>query len=244
MTKSLEMLKYTWISLFFLLVCSNQMLLAQDTPETSETADDELPKIKYSYKPTAIRFGTNLIRFGRTAFDTNHSSWEVTGDMDFHKYMLEVSYGRESEKLNTDGFDYENNGSFLRIGGDINFIKDKAEGNALVLGLKYVRGTYDESFKFDDSDLIFNANEAFELTNESLNSRWLEANVGMKVKMWEQLYVGFYFRYRFNRVVKGDREFGTYRIPGYGLEERRTIVGFDYYVFWRIPFKKSPKITE
>lgn len=244
MTKSLEMLKYTWISLFILLITGNQILMAQDTAPDAAAADDELPKIKYSYKPTAARFGANIIRFGRTAFDTKHSSWDVTGDIDFHKYLLEVSYGRESEKLNTESFNYENSGSFLRIGGDINFIKDKSEGNALVLGLKYVSGTYDESFKFDDADTLFGLSRSLELNNEALKSRWLEANIGLKVKMWQQLYVGFYFRYRFNRVVTGDREFGTYRIPGYGLEERRTIVGFDYYVFWRIPFKKSPKIVD
>ena len=235
------MLKYSWISLGLLFLCFSQMLIAQNPDDTADD-DDDLPKIKPSYKPTAARFGANIIRFGRTAFDQDHSSWDVTGDIDFHNYMLEVSYGRESSVLNTESFDYENNGSFFRTGVDINFIKDKTEGNALLLGLKYVRGTYDETFIFDDSDEIFNQSESFELNNESLRSRWLEANVGLKVKMWEQLFVGFYFRYRFNRVVAGDREFGTYRIPGYGLEERRTIVGFDYYVFWRIPFKKSPKI--
>lgn len=237
------MLRYSWISLCLLFLCISQMLIAQEADNTVDD-DDELPKIKPSYKPTAARFGTNIFRFGRTAIDKDHSSWDVAGDIDFHNYMLEVSYGRESTKLNTDGFDYENNGSFFRTGIDVNFIKDKTEGNALLLGLKYVRGNYDETFIFDDRDEIFNQSESFSLNNESLRSRWLEANVGLKVRMWQQLFVGFYFRYRFNRVITGDRAFGTHRIPGYGLEERRTIVGFDYYVFWRIPFKKSPKISE
>jgi len=235
------MLKYIWISTIVLLLTGSDLLLAQEQPDEVAEVEEIIPKEKYSYKPTAVRFGTNIFRLGRSAFDNEYFSWDVSGDIDFHKYLLEVSYGRESNQLDAEGFDYENSGSFFRIGADVNFIKDKTEANALVLGLKYVTGSYTEDFKFNDLDTLFGPVEK-DVTNSALKPRWLEANVGLKIKMWQQLYIGFYFRYRFNRVVTGDREFGTYRIPGYGLEERRNLVGFDYYVFWRIPFKKSPKI--
>ncbi|MEL7146758.1 MAG: DUF6048 family protein [Bacteroidota bacterium] len=250
--KSSEMWKFIWISTWVILSCVGNEVLGRQRPASENgtpppsrpaVADSvrKANKIKYSYKPTGIRFGANVFRLASSALSSNKTNWDITGDIDFHKYMLEVSYGRASNMVQNDSLNYSNAGSFFRIGGDINFIKDKTDANALVIGLKYVRGTYDETLSFTDIDDLF-GNSTRNLSNNGLTSSWMEANVGMKVRMWEQLYLGFYFRYRFSLVVKGNREFGTYQIPGYGLEERRNIVGLDYYIFWRIPFKKSPKI--
>ncbi|MGB3464204.1 MAG: DUF6048 family protein [Cyclobacteriaceae bacterium] len=243
-----EILKYSWISLLLLLIGTTQSAYSQNKPappaaQTSGVKEEpKLPKEKHSFKPTGLRLGTNLFRLGRTAFTNNYSSWDVAGDIDFYRYLLDVTYGRENRTEFTEAYDYESNGSFLRVGVDVNFIKDPSEANALLIGLKYVTGSYDEEFIFENANNLTGETREFSLANNSLSSRWLEVNVGLKVKMWKQLYAGFYFRYRLNRVLKGDREFGTYRVPGYGQAERRTVLGFDYYLFWRIPFKKSPKI--
>ena len=248
------MSKYFWISILIALTCLSGQLYGQrptggGVPQgqgsNTAVADSvrKANKIKPSYKPTGVRFGANIFRLASSALSNNKSQWDITSDIDFNNYMLEVSYGRASNMVVNDSLNYSNSGSFLRIGGDINFIKDKTDANALVIGLKYVRGTYNEDLSFVDIDTLF-GNTARELSNKGLTSSWVEANVGMKVRMWEHLYLGFYFRYRFNLAVKGDREFGTYQIPGYGLEERRNIMGLDYYIAWRIPFKKSPKIED
>ena len=243
------MSRFFWISIVMALTCLSSALYGQrptggspiPLPATEPDTAARPPKIKYSYKPTGLRIGGNIFRLAQSAVDKNRTRWDVTSDIDFHKYMLEVSYGRASNMIQNDSLNYSNSGSYLRIGGDINFMKDKKEANALVIGLKYVSGTYNETLEFEDEDALF-GNTTQQLANNGLRSSWMEANGGMKVRLWEQLYVGFYFRYRFGRVVKGDREFGTYEIPGYGLEENRNKMGFDYYIFWRIPFKKSPKI--
>lgn len=248
-----EILKYSWSSLVILLVLSYAGPVSAQTgppPATrqSETVNPQkeprLPAEKHSFKPSGMRLGTNIFRLGRTAFTSDYSSWDIAADLDFYRYMLDVTYGRESRTEATDSYDYTSDGSFLRIGPDVNFIKDRSEANALLIGLKYVRGTYNETFVFQDNNNLTGIPTDQNLSNESLRARWLEVNAGLKVRMWSQLYAGFYFRYRFNRVISGDREFGTYQVPGYGLAERRTVLGFDYYIFWRIPFKKSPKILQ
>ena len=247
------MSRYFWISILVVFTFLSPELYGRqrptnggNRPQSNSAVTDtarRAPKIKYSYKPTGLRVGANVFRMASSAFSGNRTQWDITSDIDFHKYLLEVSYGRSGNAISNDSLDYSNSGSFFRIGGDINFIKDKTDANALAIGLKYVRGTYNESLSFEDNDDLF-GNTSQQLSNNGLKSSWMEANVGMKARLWEQLYLGFYFRYRFSLVVKGDREFGTYQIPGYGLEERRNIVGLDYYIFWRIPFKKSPKIDE
>jgi len=234
------MYRYFWISLVIILGWGPS-LWAQNNNVENTSDVTTIEKEKASLKPYAARVGANIFRLGRSVFDNNYSSWDISGDVAFSKYFIEVTYGREQNTLSTDDFDYQNSGSFFRIGPEANFVKDQESGNAFVFGLKYVLGSYDETFTFEQEDAIF-GNQNVDLNNESLNSSWLEMNVGLKAKIWRQLYAGFYFRYKFANSVRGDREFATFQIPGFGLEDRSTIVGFDYYLYWRIPFKKSPKL--
>ncbi len=234
------MYRYFWISFIFVLPVVSSTVARQNIPDPP-SGTVAIEKEKPSLKPTAVRLGANAFRLGRTVFDKDYNSWDITGDIDFRNYFIEVTYGREKNTLSTETFDYENSGSFFRIGPEVNFTKSREEANAFIFGLKYVLGTYDEQFQFDREDEIFGS-ASFDLNNSALKANWFEINVGVKGKIWQQLYLGFYFRYKFNNSVNGDREFATFQIPGFGPERRRNIVGFDYYVFWRIPFKKSPKI--
>ena len=39
--------------------------------------------------------------------------------------------------------------------------------------------------------------------------------------------------------IKGEEELISFEIPGYGRASRSSYWGFNYHVFWRIPFGKK-----
>lgn len=202
----------------------------------------KLPKEPKSYKPTGVRFGTNMVRLTRSAFDGGYRSFDFTGDIDFYRYMLEVGYGVENFDEQKPLHDYTSKGNFFRVGADANLISNPEKGNALLLGLKYVFANYDETLTYSTSSLVY-GDRQLNLSNDNVRARWAEFNFGMKGKVFSNLHTGFYVRFKIFKQTRNDGELlETYKIPGFGLGAEDNRVGFDYYIMWRIPFKQDQVI--
>ncbi len=232
--------RFFWISVLMLLSTG---VLAQQQPESSPTrpAKQKLPKEKHSYKPTGVRLGTNALRLVRSAFEGGYHSYDFIGDIDFYRYILEVSYGRENFKQKREHFNYSSKGNFFRIGADANLISHPEKGNALTLGLKYVVGQYDENLNFISGNY---ANNEVNLSNNGIRVNWAEFNFGVKGKVISNVHAGFYVRFKVYKTATGEMSFDSYRIPGFGLGEFDNRIGFDYYLMWRIPFNKPIDLSE
>ena len=189
-----------------------------------------------SLKPYELKLGVNAIRSIRTAVGSDLVTHEVEAALGVHKYHLIVDFGVE-ERTRGETFDYENKGSYFRIGFDRNFSKNKSSGNALTLGLRYARANFRDQMIFT-SDQGF-GEQVFQLENDKLTARWLEVAFGLRGKVVSNLYMGFTMRWQFARKINGEGELKTFDIPGFGKTRRQNSTAFDYYIMWRIPFTKN-----
>jgi len=220
--------KYLLSSALLLLVLSAQ---AQDNKKEY----DSLRKIQM---PTGIRIGTDLIAIGKTLFDNPLAGWEINADVDFGRYYLALDYGSWSRKDSLENGYYENDGRYLRVGVDINFLLKDPDRNMVFLGFRYGRSNFTEQLSYETTLNDFGTIQT-EASNPNARAGWVEMTTGLRVKIWKPIWMGFTGRMKFMASVKNNTELDTYDIPGFGKTYKGVYWGFNYQIFYRIPFKKD-----
>ena len=206
---------------------------------------------KFQYR--AFRIGTDLISLIRTPVTQDTPSnkfagWEVNGDVDLGKFYFAVDVGQWARSYDI-GYGnyghYDNDGTYFRVGLDINFLKTDPDRNMFFLGLRYGRSFYNES-----ATLVFPADDFFPgsveyLQNSGVTAGWGELVTGLRVKIWKELWLGYTGRMKFAVNTKGDTQFKSFDIPGVGANADDLAWGFNYQVFWRFGVvKKKPFVKK
>lgn len=212
-------------SFIFLVACLS-VLGQQQTPVKKKESVD--------LSPHELKVGVNAIRSGRSLSGSAYTSHEIETAIGIHLYNVVFDYGVE-ENQRGEAFDYQNKGSYFRAGVDRNFVKEKASGNVLSLGLRYARANFEDQMTFT-ADQGF-GEQTYALANDDLSARWMEVTLGLRGKVVSNLYMGFTMRWQFSRKINGEGELKTYDIPGFGKTTRQNSTAFDYYLMWRLKFK-------
>jgi hypothetical protein len=219
--------RYLLISvIMFGLFIQNQ---AQDNPPDSTRGIQ---------KPTGIRIGTDLIALGKTIANSSLRGWEFNADVEMGRYYPTFDYGRWSRDLPITNGNYTNDGRYFRLGVDINFLTKDPDKNMFFLGARYGRSRFDEEVIYDDSAVDFGDFQK-QASNNNARAGWVELTTGLRVKIWKQFWMGYTARLKFLPSVKNNSGLETYEIPGYGLTYKNNYWGFNYQVFWTIPFKSK-----
>ena len=218
-----------FFSIFFISICS--LGWCQD----SQDQDATIQKIKPDWSPHELKVGFNAIRAGRSAFGSGLSTFEIQTGLSLYRVIAVLDLGIE-ENRRGELFSYQNTGQYVRLGGDWNFVKDQESGNVISLGLRYARASFEDELDYSQN-LGFGEN-AFEYSNSNLNARWFEITLNLRGKIVTNLFMGFSMRWQFSRKINGEGELKAFDIPGFGTTRRENSTAFDYYIMWRIPFKK------
>lgn len=208
------------------------MLLLCSLGAVAQKADT----IKNKYMPTGIRFGTDLIALAKIPLSDQFDGWEVSADVDFYKYYFTVEYGNwQKSRLSADQ-SYSNDGNYFRVGADVNLLLKDPDKNMFFVGLRYGRSSFDELLTYNLTDAVFG--DVVEVrSNTGMVSGWGEVTVGLRVKLWKELWMGYTARLKMSPSIDESGEFIVYDIPGYGLASKRTYWGFNYQLYWRIPVR-------
>ena len=99
-------------------------------------------------------------------------------------------------------------------------------------------GKSDHSLNYNYSDPVF-IDYSDTRNFNGVGARWFELNSGVKAKIIGEFWLGFTGRLKFALKHDSSPQLQPYEIPGYGLSEQNVMWGFDYYIFYRIPFKKK-----
>lgn len=200
---------------------------------------DSIPKTKMVL-PTLLRVGTDLLGATRSAIDETRDSWEIQAEVDIYRYFIAIEYGRESYRFANTNYDYENDGSYFRVGADINLIPREAFGSVLYFGLRYARSTFNEELSGVISDPVWDY-VVINSTNNGIEARWIEIVTGMKAKIWKNMYLGYALRLKVSPKIKNPSELklDPYQIPGFGLASQNSFYGVNYYVAWQFPFRQK-----
>jgi hypothetical protein len=220
-------------------VVNPEMEAEEDTVETERPKKPDSLREKIYFR--SIRFGTDALALALSS-SPRFQGWEVNADADFGPFYLVGDYGKwgKNETL-VNGGDYQNDGTYWRAGLDISILKKDPDRNMLFFGLRYARSSYSEQINLTVNDPYFGTQQ-YSLSNPNASAAWGEMVAGLRVKVWKEFWMGFTSRLKLALAVRGNDELSTYDVPGYGVVGGGSAWGFNYQLFWRIPFerKKSP----
>jgi hypothetical protein len=190
--------------------------------------------------PTGVRFGADLIAIGKSRFNDEFTGWEIAADIDFYRYFLVVEYGKWATNYPLRNGDYSSDGTYFRIGVDVNFLFRDPEKNMFFLGGRFGRSSYSDEAAYVHHTTEFLDNN-FYVQNPDVVATWVELTTGLKVKIWKFFWLGATARFKFGLDLDGNGLLRSYDVPGFGRNIGSTYWGFNYYVLVRIPFKAEPK---
>ena len=195
------------------------------------------------YMPTQVRVGYDLSSLVNTLANSDKTFFEVTADIDFDRYFVTMDYGIQERTRQGDDFLYKNRGSYFRIGPEVNFNHRDRRNSSLFLGFRYATAVFDDEMSYMIQDDVFGEFSGFS-SNDRLNAEWLELVSGLKVKIWDQLFLGYTVRFKFAKSQDLSENLAPYDIPGYGRVDQDTAWGFNYYVFYRFKLREIPDVPE
>lgn len=213
--------------------------------DSSDLRPPKPPKVKKQAKefiPTGVMLGVDLFVIGRSIWEEELSQQEYQVEVDSRQYHLTIGYGIQDITRQTETTLYTNEGSYWRINAEVNFLYNSGNRSKLFFGVGYGRATFDDIFVYDTQDAFGNIQIVDQ--NRDANASWMELTVGTKVRVWKEFYMGYTVRYKFLK----DYQAGSlipHDLPGYGpnREDDKDIFGFNYYLYWRFPFRKSTRTS-
>lgn len=215
-----------------LILCLTGQAIAQQADSVSK------PVAKYDkFIPTGIRVGTDLMAFVRGATTSSFTGWEVSADVDVHRYFVVAEYGYWERNYSSPD-QYHNDGNYYRVGIDVNFLKNDPVKNAFFIGARYGHSTFSEHLVIATTDPVWGTVTSDE-SNVNINGTWYELTTGLKVKMWKVIWLGYTARFKFGLKTNETGLLVPHDVPGYGDTDKETTWGFNYQIFVRLPMKKQ-----
>lgn len=158
-----------------------------------------------------------------------------------NRYLLAFDLGQGSAKReNVDslkGFRYENKGYYFRIGLEYNALAKRSKKEALTIGLHYGRAFFDQELRYNSAAPVWNL-PVYQgvIPKESQSASWLELSVGLRTRIWQNLFCGFNFRYKLllgisENILKANE------IAGFGKTASASHINFTYHIYYLLPFK-------
>jgi hypothetical protein len=223
----------------FFLVCI--VVVSFHTVNAQEKKSNDSLNFKPDFRPTGLRLGVDVISPIKSKIRTNFTGWEFNGDVDFHRYLLNAEIGSWGRNFKSDSASYKNNGTYWRAGIDVNFLTRDPDRNVFFLGFRYARSNYSEQTTYTVDDQywgVINGNAS----NGNVNTRWLELTMGLKVKIYKFIWLGYTSRLKFGLKKNLHNAMLSSDVPGYGRTDKDNTFGFNYYVMFRIPFRQAGSI--
>lgn len=203
--------------------------------------DQDTVHVKRDFRPTGVRLGTDLLSLVRNTYDKTYSGWEINGDVDFYRYYLAVDYGYWARTHISDSSNYANNGTYLRVGIDVNFLKNDPDRNMFFFGFRYGSGTFSEALSVVKVDPVWGPlGGAF--NNDNTKAHWMELTTGLRVKIWKMIWLGYTARLKFGLSTSSTPDMLPFDVPGYGRADKDSYWGFNYQILLRLPVRKSTSI--
>jgi hypothetical protein len=241
------MLKYTTSCLFFLALFSFAQSEANET--TVETSTDSIVfQDKYG-----LRFGVDLSKLGRTAFESDYSGFEINADYRISKRLyIAGELGFEEKATKSDYLDTSAKGNYFKAGIDYNLYTNwLGMENLIVSGLRFglsrFSQTRDRYTIYDTHSQTWSQiqnNESIEFSG--LTAAWVELVFGLKAELFNNLFLGFNVQLKARVSEKSPDNFKNLYIPGFGrtYDSSKIGTGFSYSISYLLPIYKKDRVQK
>lgn len=238
----------TYISYSLILILCWSSLTAQEKKQDSLI----IPLKSERY---GIRFGVDLLKIARTVYDKDYKGLEVVGDYRLtKKYYLAGEIGNENKTTDEDQVNFTTKGTFFKVGFDYNAHENWLDlENMIYFGLRYGVSSFSQeinNYKIYNPNPYWGEVPATDGGTEfsGLSAQWVEVVIGMKTRVFDNVFVGFSFR--MNKLMSNKKPggFDNLYIPGFNRTYDGDFgVGFNYTVSYLLPIykkKNTPAATE
>lgn len=232
------------IGLVMMLCLTLAMAQQQNSVPTpaKKTGMTEKKESKYLYPLfNGLIVGADLYAPIAKLFGQSYSNYEASLEIDLRNRFFpiwEIGIGNAKSTPEDMNFTYIGKPAvYNRIGLNYNIKYNNKSLDGVYVGLRYGFSafTYDienirlESPYWDPEHPVIG-----EITGQHSRAHWIEGLVGIRVKLYKGLMMGWTVRYKWKLNVKDNFQSSPWFIPGYGTAN--TPVSFTYSIYYRVPF--------
>tara|TARA_R110002049_G_scaffold265985_1_gene442104 strand:+ start:5006 stop:5734 length:729 start_codon:yes stop_codon:yes gene_type:complete len=241
--KQQHTLTYFISSLVILVFCVS--VNAQNDSIPSTVKDTLIIKEKYG-----LRVGADLSKLTRSFFDDEYSGFEIAADYRLKKKLyLAAEIGFDEKTTINDYLNITSKGSYLKAGVDFNMYQNWLDmDNMIYTGFRIGASTFTQnlnSFTVYSTDQYwapqFTSNDVQKF--DGLTAIWAELIIGMKVELFNNLFLGLNVQLKIMASETEPDNFGNVFIPGFNktFDSSGIGVGYGYTLSYRIPLYKKNK---
>ena len=206
---------------------------------------DSLRRI-YKHYPrlTDLSVGLNIAEPLFMAFGQSYASTDVSLTLNmWNRLQPTVEVGLGWAKNTPDGMNFTYKGKpspYFKVGANYNFMFKNSPDYQVLVGIRLGYSTF--GYDVTDAHYInsyWHEDISYNITGERSHALWGEAGVGLKVKLWDRVSMGWMIRYHgiFN-YGKNDHS-KPWFIPGYG--PRSSSLGLSLGIYYTLPMTKNKK---
>jgi hypothetical protein len=199
----------------------------------------EKDSVEEKVRLSAVRLSGDIVNIIKSNVVDDFSGWEAAVDVELKNYYPILEIGSWSRDVSLANGQYTNSGNFWRLGVDVNLLKKDPVKNTLFFGIRYGRSSYDERLDYRITTTEFGSEDK-SLQNLNMKAGFLELTTGLRVKVIGGFWMGYTGRLKFAPGVDESNQLQSYDVPGYGLTYKQPWWGFNYYLMWKLNFKKKP----
>ena len=214
-------------------------------------SQEEKPEVKRDFTPAALRIGVSVSDLLQPfLYKELEKAYAVQADLSFDRFMLVADAGTaqyarawQPQDSLASQYQYSTKGNYFKVGVDVNFLKDKeantlfAKDNVIFWGLRYAHSSFTARSTFDLADEFGVYEQTVVSSDDEARAWWIEMVAGIKVEVLKNIFLGYTMQFRFLKRYSQQGTLTPYDVPGFGSGNKKNTIGFDYYVFYRIPFK-------
>jgi len=219
---------------------------AETKPSTDTKTDTIIIPVKKDRY--GVRVGVDLYKLTRGLYDSNYKGIELVGDYRLtKKYYAAAELGSEDKTTEDDRLNTTTKGTYLKVGFDYNAYENWLNmENIISIGLRAGFSTFSQEL---NSYKTYNPNPywgemPWKTSGEKFNglsAGWIEVVAGVKVQVYNNIFVGFSLR--MNALVydkKPSDNFENLYIPGFNRTYAGNFgAGFNYTVTYFVPLYKK-----
>lgn len=226
--------KHIFILLISLAFCFPSVISAQE----EQQEDSLVYREKYG-----LRVGIDLSKPIRTLFDENYRGLELKGDYRIYEnYYLAAELGNEKNQISEENITASASGSYIKLGADYNVYQNwQGMQNIIYVGARYAFSSFSselESYSIYTRDPYFERDTRTDSQEyNNLTANWLEFQLGIKVEVLNNLYLGTHVELKRRLGQSAPGNFDNLYIPGFNrtYDESSVGVGYGYSISYLIP---------
>jgi hypothetical protein len=207
--------------------------------------EEPLDSIDYREK-YGLRVGIDLAKPLRTLLDDDYRGFEINGDYRvYENYYLAAELGNEKDLIVEENVTANGSGSYIKLGVDYNAYRNwKGMQNSIYVGIRYAFASFSTEL---EEYTIYTRNPYFErdtrIENQEYNNltaNWLEMQLGIKVEVLNNLYLGAHVQLKRMIGQSTPGNFDNLYVPGFNrtYDSSSIGVGYGYAISYLIPLYK------